>query len=112
MRRQLRRRTGVALIVRIVSAGIAMLLSCRNAALLTTLGVVLVALCPLGAGPFTATHGPVTALRAVVYAVLLLITICFLPTALISCRESYIRPGSSVIYAGVCDSTPILALRC
>jgi hypothetical protein len=89
-----------------------MLLGTKNAALLTTLGILLVALFPLAAGPFTATQGPVTALRAVIYAVLLLITISFLPITLIACRESHIRRGIAVSRAGRCDSMHILPLRC
>jgi hypothetical protein len=53
--------------------------SWRSTACLATVGVVLVALLPLGAGPFTATQGPVTAFRAVALLVLLLFILCFLP---------------------------------
>jgi hypothetical protein len=42
-----------------------MSLPTQNAALLATIAVVSVALFPSGMGPFTATHGPVTALPAI-----------------------------------------------
>jgi len=40
----------------------------RNVALLATLGIALVVFCPTVRGPFTATHGPESALRALAYA--------------------------------------------
>lgn len=43
-----------------------MLICWRNVALLIALGIAAVVLFPAGSGPFTATHGPASALRAVV----------------------------------------------
>lgn len=74
------------------------------------LGILLVAWFPLAAGPFTATHGPVTALQAVMRALRLLIAISFLPMALIAvvnrtrCEHLHFFPGS-------CDLAKILPLR-
>jgi hypothetical protein len=43
-----------------------MLIRRRSVALLIALGIAVVVLFPSGSGPFTATHGPASALRAVV----------------------------------------------
>jgi hypothetical protein len=85
---------------------------CRNAALLVTLGVLLVALFPLGAGPFTATHGPLTALRALAFAILLFAAISFLLRVLVSCRDSRLSPGIHVVGVGLYHSAPVQSLRC
>jgi hypothetical protein len=85
---------------------------CRNTALLVTLGVLLVVLFPLGAGPFTATHGPLTALRAFAFAILLFVAISFLPRVLVSCRELHIKLRTQVVGAAVYHSAPVPSLRC
>jgi hypothetical protein len=85
---------------------------CRNTALLVTLGVLLVALFPLGAGPFTATHGPLTALRALAFAILLFAAISFLLRVLVSCRELHIKLRTQVVGEAVYHSAPVPSLRC
>jgi hypothetical protein len=87
---------------------------CRNTALLVTLGVLLVALFPLGAGPFTATHGPLTAMRALAFVILLFVVISFLvrALALVADRDLYIRLRIQVGGVAVFDSAPVPSLRC
>jgi hypothetical protein len=85
---------------------------CRNTALLVTLGVLLVALFPLGAGPFTATHGPLTALRALAFAILLFVAISFLLRVLVSCRDLRLSPRIQVVSVMLYDSAPVPSLRC
>jgi hypothetical protein len=85
---------------------------CRNAAVLVSLGVLLVALFPLGAGPFTATHGPLTALRALAFAILLFVAISFLQRVLVACRDLYLKLGIQVVGVAVCQSPPVPSLRC
>jgi len=85
---------------------------CRNTALLVTLGVLLVALFPLGAGPFTATHGPLTALRALAFAILLFVAISFLLRVLVSCRDLRLNPRIQVVSVMLYDSAPVPSLRC
>lgn len=89
-----------------------MLRSSRIAALLTVLGVLLVAIFPLAIGPFTATQGPVTAFRAIVLATFLLILISSLRTALMACHYSQLRRHVLVVCAEERPATPIPALRC
>lgn len=84
----------------------------RNVALLITLGVLLVALFPLGAGPFTATHGPLTALRALAFAILLFVAISFLPRLVISCPDLRLGLGIRVIGVAVDNLAPVPSLRC
>lgn len=85
---------------------------CRNTALLVTLGVLLVALFPLGAGPFTATHGPLTALRALAFAILLFVAISFLLRVLVSCRDLRLSSRIQVVGVMLYDSAPVPSLRC
>jgi len=85
---------------------------CRNAAVLVGLGVLLVALFPLGAGPFTATHGPLTALRALAFAILLFAAISFLLRVLVSCRDLRLSPRIQVVGVMLYDSAPVPSLRC
>jgi hypothetical protein len=89
-----------------------MRVSPSSAALLATLGVVLVALFPLAAGPFTATHGPITALRAIAAAFLLAVVLAFLPTAIITGCEFYVGLDVSPAHMNGCDPVPVLSLRC
>ena len=85
---------------------------CRNAALLVTLGVLLVALFPLGAGPFTATHGPLTALRALAFTILLFVAISFLLRVRVSCRDLRLSPRIHFVGVMLSDSSPVQSLRC
>ena len=89
-----------------------MVRSSRIAALLTLLGVLLVAVFPLAIGPFTATQGPITVFRAIVLATLLLISISSLRSALIGCHDSHLRRDLLAAGAEGRLSTPIPALRC
>lgn len=57
-----------------------MFFSDRIVALFATLTVLLLAFCPAPFGSFPATHGPVTALRAFSYALLLFFVISNLPS--------------------------------
>jgi hypothetical protein len=84
----------------------------RNVALLVALGVLLVALFPLGVGPFTATHGPLTALRALAFAILLFVSISFLPRVLVPCHDSCLRPRIQVVGVVPYHSAPVPSLRC
>jgi len=86
--------------------------SAHSAALLATLGVVLVALCPLAAGPFTATHGPITALRAIAAAILLFVIVCFLSVKLLTHCESYFGLEISPAHRNGCHPAAVLTLRC
>jgi hypothetical protein len=89
-----------------------MLQSFRNAALLATVGVVLMALFPTGTGSFTATHGPVTAVRAVVDHVLDFPPISLQPITQIADRELHAGTRIAIVVRTTCDRGPILALRC
>ena len=89
-----------------------MLQSARNVAVLVTVGVLVVALFPLGTGPFTATHGPLTALRALLFAILLFATISFVLRALAAYRDDYIRLNIQTVGAAASDSSPLPNLRC
>lgn len=85
---------------------------CRNVALLATLGVALVVLCPLGSGPFTTTHGPASALRSFAYASLLFVLLSTV-LALGNARpESQIRKDLSFIPVAGSARTAALPLRC
>jgi len=86
--------------------------SAFSAALLAILGVVLVAWCPLPAGSFTATHGPITALRAIADAILLALVLSFLPRALISRCKFYLGLDISPADMNGCHPVPVLSLRC
>jgi len=92
-------------------AGMRMEFSWRGTALLATLGVVLVALFPAGAGPFTATQGPVTALRAIAFLVLLLFILGFLLVTRAVARELLLCQQTSAA-ARICKRKTILSLRC
>ncbi len=77
-----------------------MLLGCKKLALLAGLSIVLVAVFPLAAGPFTATHGPVTALRALALAILLFTTIATLSSIFVLYHTPYrCLIGKSVLVA-------------
>lgn len=56
----------------------------RNVALLVAMGVLFVVLFPASVGPFTATNGPVTALRALAFAVLLFAAMSFLNKVMVA----------------------------
>ncbi len=70
------------------------------------------ALFPLGAGPFTATHGPLTALRALAFAILLFVTILFLQKVLVARHDLYLRLGIQIVGVAVHQSPPVPSLRC
>ena len=89
-----------------------MLQSRRIAALWTVLAILFVALFPLAMGPFTATHGPVTAFRAIVFVALLLFWTSSPQTASISCHEPQLRRERFVLCVDECSPTSILVLRC
>ena len=61
------------------------------------------ALFPLGAGPFTATHGPLTALRALAFAILLFVAISFLQRVLVACPDLYLKLRIQVVGVAVCQ---------
>jgi len=89
-----------------------MLLRCKEFSLLVGVSIVLVAVFPLAAGPFTATHGPVTALRALAFAILLFTTIAILSSIFVLYRAPYLcLTATSVLVA---DTGPALSppLRC
>ena len=89
-----------------------MLLSIRNAALLTALAVVGLALFPAGAGPFTATHGPITAVSVVGHTILEFVLICILPSIMVTRIQSFRPQQVGVIPPISADRAPIPALRC
>ena len=91
---------------------LSMSIFCRNVALLATLGVALVVLFPLGAGPFTATYGPASALRAIAYVSLLFVLLSTLLAVRTNPSESHVRRNLSVAPAAVSASTAVLPLRC
>ena len=64
------------------------------------------------AGPFTATHGPLTALRALAFAILLFAAISFLLRVLVSCRDLRLSPRIQVVGVMLYDSAPVPSLRC
>lgn len=84
----------------------------RSVAILVTLGVLLVVLLPLGTGPFTATHGPVTALRALIFAILLFVTISFVLRAFIAYRDVCLELNTQAVSVAVLNSSPVPNLRC
>jgi hypothetical protein len=84
----------------------------RNVALLATLGVALVVLFPLGSGPFTATYGPASALRAIAYVSLLFVLLSTLLAVRTDGSESHVRRDLSVAPVAVSASTAVLPLRC
>lgn len=89
-----------------------MLQSFRSVAILVALGVLVVALFPLGAGPFTATHGPLTALRALIFAILLFVTISFVLRALVAYCDDYVRLNIQTGSVPAFNPSPFLNLRC
>jgi hypothetical protein len=88
------------------------MLSCRYAALMATMGIALVVLFPLSSGPFTATHGPVSALRAIANFALLLVIFCFLAAQRRGRLTSCIRQPIPFEPTEACAPWPILELRC
>ena len=90
-----------------------MVLPIRKAALLTALAVVGLVLFPAGTGPFTATHGPLTAVSVVGHTILEFVLICILPaTTVIIHVKSCARQQIGVVPVNRPDRTPIPALRC
>lgn len=84
----------------------------RNVALVATLGVAIVVLFPLGSGPFTATYGPASALRALAYIAFLF---ALLSTLLVRPAKRAGSPRQSntpfaVVAVSACAAIP--PLRC
>ena len=89
-----------------------MLLHGKEFALLVGLSILLVAVFPLAAGPFTVTHGPATALRALAFAILLFAAIAILSSILFLYHAPYrCLTATSILVA---DTSPGLTppLRC
>ncbi|HZD31145.1 MAG TPA: hypothetical protein VE779_05730 [Candidatus Angelobacter sp.] len=89
-----------------------MLQSFRNAAVLAVLAVVLVTLLPAGSGPFTSTHGPVTAVRTVVDHVFDFISVAFVLLTFIAYRAALAFRATPVAAAMPFEPIPVLTLRC
>jgi hypothetical protein len=89
-----------------------MLLFFKYVALVAMIGIALVMLFPLGSGPFTATHGPVSALRAIANFALLLVIFCFLAAMRSGRLTSCIRQVIPFEPTEACTPRPILELRC
>ena len=94
-------------------AGFGMSQQPRSAVLLAILGVVSVALFPAGLGPFTATHGPASALRTILSDV---VEFTFLDVLLIApfthVVASHMRQPVWEVSARSHQPPPVLALRC
>jgi hypothetical protein len=96
----------------ILIQALTMLTCWRNVALLITLGIALVVLFPSGSGPFTATHGPASALRAVV-DVDVVLALLLAAVAVQSARpESHTRQRLQGVYIPFFAGTAALPLRC
>ncbi len=84
----------------------------RNVAVLATLGVAAVVLFPLGAGPFTVTNGPASALRAFAYIALLFVLLSTPLAARMERPQSHLRQDASrALVLLPADAMP-LPLRC
>jgi hypothetical protein len=85
----------------------------QNAALLATAAVVWVALFPAGIGPFTATHGPATALSAMTCD-----AVDFAPfyvssaSAAVSLTSGYLSHEVRLFGIEGPERPPVVALRC
>ena len=84
----------------------------RNVALLATLGVAAVVLFPVGAGPFTATHGPASALRAVADVAVVFALLSTLLVVRTDHPESHLRQDTSFEPVAISVGTAALPLRC
>jgi hypothetical protein len=89
-----------------------MLQSYRQAAVLAMMGIVLIALFPCGIGPFTATHGPMTAVKAVVDPAVEFTAVSVLPVTPVTYLELHVLLESRVGPVATFDATPIPSLRC
>lgn len=85
---------------------------CRKLAVVAMLAIVLTALFPMAGGPFTASHGPVTALRATAFALLLFAAIACLPCMLLVSCESYQCTDISLSGVAANDQEIPSPLRC
>jgi hypothetical protein len=85
---------------------------CRKLAVVAMFAIVLTALFPMAGGPFTASHGPVTALRATAFAVLLFAAIACLPCMLLVSCESYQCTDISLPGIAGNDRLILSPLRC
>ena len=84
----------------------------QHAALLATVAVLWIALFPSGVGPFSATHGPATALSALACDILDFAYFQVSVDSLILLRLSYVHHRiwkTSILTA---DCPPVRALRC
>jgi hypothetical protein len=84
----------------------------RIVALSATLGVALVVLFPMGSGPFTATHGPASALRAVADVALVFVLLSTLLVLRADHPESHLRQDISFDPVAASASPAVLPLRC
>ena len=84
----------------------------RNAALLAIVGIVTVVLFPAVCGPFTATYGPASALRAMAYAALLVFTLCTLVASHTESSKLRLRAAASVPALAEPSVLPTPVLRC
>jgi hypothetical protein len=84
----------------------------RNIAVLLMIGTLASFLCPLSAGPFTATNGPVTAFRAAAAAFALLLSIA--ATVCLSLRlwTGIIRPALILCSSAEALVVQMPILRC
>ena len=85
---------------------------CRKLAVVAIFAIVLTALFPMAGRPFTASHGPVTALRATAFAVLLFAAIACLPSMLLMSCASY--QCMNILLRRIAGNDPVIPspLRC
>ena len=89
-----------------------MLLQRRKVALLVAIGVLFVALFPTSVGPFTATNGPVTALRALAFAVMLFAAMSFLNKVMVADSSRRLTTGIETREFTEFHFSPVPSLRC
>jgi hypothetical protein len=80
--------------------------------MLLVFGVLIVFFLPLPVGPYTATNGPVTAMRAAVAAWLLLMAISAILALPVHSVPEVAEPVEMVMPSASPDSTSHIALRC
>ena len=84
----------------------------RNIALVLMIGTLAVFLCPLSAGPFTATNGPVTALRASAAAFALLLSMSAIVCLSLRLMTGSIRPALTLCSSAEALLVQMPILRC
>ena len=87
-------------------------MSLRSIAVFAVLGIAIVTLFPAVCGPFTATHGPASALRAIAYSAFLLVIFSSLAAVRSGRLESYVRQTTPFELTEFYAAGPILELRC